>query len=491
MTFQMAISPEPPLTLGFGNGVNRQVAGKVFDVGGVSLRSFQAQVQDRFHNPAVALVPMSIALSTLARSGAGVGDSFAFSASSLIAPGFPPMFAAPTTQVSLQALEFETTFFYLDTMASSSYPPSSSTRPVIGLIDLTPASILVSSAQAVVIVPDNISRIAVPPLTNAVLLAGATSEAVFFQVQDQFGNPSELKVGQEDAGTNFVQFRLRSTSSGRTQFSSPDQGAFVESTGTARVPLGSSSTSFYIIDTLVTSVTSNLIVESPKNARWTVALGSYTVRSGPPVSSRFTTPTRYLIAGTTVQYSSTTLQPMATPVDVELLDEFGNATSSTWAFHTVLVKSQNSVTTRAGQDPTKFVRDSADWKPVGPGYPAMAITIDINSSRARFFAWDTAVGTTTLEAEIVRQDGFKLDADLAAPGIQNATQNQIVTPGPADYITLYHPFTPSNPLRVNTPGFIARTVGTQALGVTLRDKFGNIAAGHPTNGRYFDGLVVF
>ncbi|MEK7744361.1 MAG: hypothetical protein AAB578_08215, partial [Elusimicrobiota bacterium] len=303
--------------------------------------------------------------------------------------------------------------------------------------------------------------------------------------------PSELKVGQEDAGTNYVQFRLRSTSQGRTQFSSPDQGAFIESTGTARVPLGSSSTSFYIIDTLVTSVTSNLVVDSPKNALWTVALGSYTVRSGPPVSSRFTTPTRYLIAGTTVQYSSTTLQPMATPVDVELLDEFGNATSSTWAFHTVLVKSQNSVTTRAGQDPTKFVRDSADWKPVGPGYPAMAITIDINSSRARFFAWDTAVGTTTLEAEIVRQDGFKLDADLSAPGIQNAVQNQIITPGPADYVTLYHPFTQFNPLRVNTPGVLARDVGGRNLGVTLRDKFGNIAAGHPFNKQYFDGLVLF
>ncbi|MEK7745744.1 MAG: hypothetical protein AAB576_03695, partial [Elusimicrobiota bacterium] len=52
-------------------------------------------------------------------------------------------------------------------------------------------------------------------------------------------------------------------------------------------------------------------------------------------------------------------------------------------------------------------------------------------------------------------------------------------------------FTQFNPLRVNTPGVLARDVGGRNLGVTLRDKFGNIAAGHPFNKQYFDGLVLF
>jgi len=488
-TYLMRLDPLTAKTLGMGNPVNRQVAGRVHDVGGSMLRSFQVQVQDRFNNPTVLAAPMDIHLTTVARRASTVDDAFSFSASSEIAPNNPPLFEVPVTSVTIPALQFEATFYYLDTMASSSYPPSESSRPVVGVYD--PAEVLLSSAQFVNIQPDVISRIAVPPVGDmgtgikGELLAGATCGAVVFQVQDRFGNPSPVKDGQQDTGLDVIEFYIRSDSLGKTQFSSPDPGAFVASTGIARVPIGFSATGFYLIDTKVSASTQTpwtVTVDTVKNRMWTVASGTYTVTPGPPVSAGFTTPNRYLIAGTTVQLSTTTQLPVETPIDVELYDQFGNVTKSTWAFHTLMVKSQNSATTRGGQVSTKEIKDGSDWRKIGPADSPLPITFDIGSTRARFFIWDTKVGTTTLQASVFRQDGF------AMPVI---TQPQYVTPSRADYITIYHPYTQLTPLHVGDPGVLARSIGGRMLGVTLRDKFGNVASGHSINRQYFSGLVLF
>ncbi|MBI5245512.1 MAG: right-handed parallel beta-helix repeat-containing protein [Elusimicrobia bacterium] len=141
-----------------------------------------------------------------------------------------------------------------------------------------------------------------------------------------------------------------------------------------------------------------------------------------PLLARFTTPNRYLIAGTTVSISTATQQPIPTPIDVELFSFWGDPTPSTWAYHTVSVKSLDSTTTRAGTDPTKPVKDGVDWRPIGPGYSALPVNIDIGFTRARFYIWDTRLGTATLQASVVRQDGF------AMPVI---TQPEYITPGSA------------------------------------------------------------
>ncbi|PIP81426.1 MAG: hypothetical protein COR54_20300, partial [Elusimicrobia bacterium CG22_combo_CG10-13_8_21_14_all_63_91] len=493
VTLQMQMDPQPLLRLGFGNQPNKQLAGKVYDVGGVTLRSYQIQTRDLFDNPVVATAPVTVAISTLSRQGSAVFDGFSFSASSEIAAGIPPLFTTEITSATIPALQYEATFFYLDTHASDDYPGSwvypggFSTGPVIGIRDI--ANVLISSAQYVKVLPDNITRIAVEPLASGgVLLAGTTSVPVLAQVQDRFGNPSPIQSGQEDASSSYVAFEAFSNSLGALQFSSPDPTSFIASTGVLRMQAGEHTTTFYLIDTLVGPTTWEVTVEEIQDRSWNPSVATYTVIPGPPVSMRFSSPIRYLVAGTTIQYSTATGLPTESYIDIELVDQFGNLTSSSWAFHTALFNSQNSPTTFGGFDPNKPI-DPGTWDRIGPSDPALAISIPPFTSKARAYIWDTKVGTTTLQVAIVRQDGVSMTGINSGGSVE--TQDQVITPAPADFITIHHPFSAGSPLKVNVPGAIGRSVGGELLGVVLRDKFGNIARGHPINGQYFEGLVQF
>jgi len=491
---RMRLDPRPPMALGFENSINREVAGTIYDEGGLIARSFQVKVQDTFGNPVAISSPCVVYLSAISRRASAAYDSFSFSTAPSIGYAATPAFQSPTSTVTIPPLEFEATFYYLDTTASSEYPQGS-TQPVIGVWDITggpvmpgtpgAVSVLISSAQSVNIVPDLVSRVGVPPLANPVLLAGATSSAILFQVQDRFGNATPIKNGQEDPGKPYMAFNIYSNSTGNTQFSSPAPGSFIASTGTAYLYVGNAATSFYLIDTKMCPSTSapwQLTVTPVLSRFWTIASATYTVQPGPPIVAGFTSDNRYLIAGTTVQMSTVTGRPADSFMEVDFFDEFGNLTQSSWAFHTMLVRSMNSPSSRGGTDPTKTVKDSGDWRPIGPGYSSLPVNIDIGQNGGRFYLWDTVIGTTSVEVSVVRQDGFSMP---------KVTQDEYVTPGPADYVTISHPFTPQNPLHVSAPGILQRIVNGQTLGVTMRDKFGNVASGHPINGQYFTGTVVF
>ncbi|MBI5244339.1 MAG: carboxypeptidase regulatory-like domain-containing protein [Elusimicrobia bacterium] len=283
-TALMQLDPEAPAKLGFGNALSTQAAGKVQDLAG-TLRPFRAQQQDLFGNPALSASPVNVGLASVSRRPSALNDSFSFSVSSEIAAGQVPVFVNPVSVVAIPPLMSETTFYYLDTMASSSYPPVEPNRPVIGISDL--ASVLTSRAQAVNILPDYIERIVVLPLADSALQAGAASQPETLQLHDRFGNASAVLPGQEDPGKNYAEFNLTSNSPGNRRFSSPGPDAFVLSTGAARIGTGASSATFHVMDDILSSATWTLMGNSVIDRGWAVVTATYSVRS---VSSGITFP---------------------------------------------------------------------------------------------------------------------------------------------------------------------------------------------------------
>ena len=70
-------------------------------------------------------------------------------------------------------------------------------------------------------------------------------------------------------------------------------------------------------------------------------------------------------------------------------------------------------------------------------------------------------------------------------------QDETITSAKATYLTIHHPFSQGNPLKVTQPGTLTRLIGADQVGVTARDLFGNIAKGDPVNGQYYTGQVNF
>ncbi|TBR21246.1 hypothetical protein EPO15_10760, partial [bacterium] len=148
----------------------------------------------------------------------------------------------------------------------------------------------------------------------------------------------------------------------------------------------------------------------------------------PPSQARFTSAPRRLFPGTTT--ASPLGDPASSAVDVELFDADGTVAASTWAFHSLLVNSSDSPTLRAGLDPSRPVTAGGDWPLIGPSDSALAVTVAPGQTRARFYVWDTAVGTKTLSAVMVRQDGLTM---------ATATQAVVIETGlrPAPFFAVY------------------------------------------------------
>ncbi|MBI4422454.1 MAG: hypothetical protein HY554_01935, partial [Elusimicrobia bacterium] len=488
-TIHLRLDPDAPSRLGFGNPKVTLIAGKPSNDTGLT-QHFIAHVLDRFNNPRIAESTVAVRLEPTSRSASLLLDSMGFSTTGVMAAGVsgaPPSFASAVSVATIPLGNFQTTFYYLDTMATSSYPPSTSTSPWVTLTDA--AGVLSSTSQLVNVLPDIVTRIAVPPLATPELLAGATSPALTFQVQDAYGNPSPVRAGQEDVGVSWINFELYSDSDGETQFSSPQAGAFQRSTGTARLMIGESTTSFFLIDTKVRATPAKVWARSRVERFWAVAEATYTVRPGLPVSAGFTSPERFLIAGSTVQLNASG-DPIDTGVKVQLFDEFGNITSSPLEDFTVRFTPSPQGSMRGGFDPNRPIQDGAYWQ-VLPSFAA-EVPIPANNTEGVLYVWDTKVGTVTLSADVLHEDGSLLTT---------ISQEAYITPGPAAYITIHHPFHAApdtangitGPLRVGIRGVLARTFGTPPanLGVTLRDRFGNVASGHPVNRQYFTGSVRF
>ncbi|MBI4346137.1 MAG: hypothetical protein HY553_04740, partial [Elusimicrobia bacterium] len=486
-TIQLAMDPDEPLSLGFGNPMNTLVAGLPRGEAGPA-KSWQVQVVDRFNNPRIATGTVNISLAT-SRAASIQNDSYGFATSSTLAPGFPAIFVTTVSQVTIPLNTMETTFYYLDTTASLTYPPGPSTAPVIMATDM--GSILISTSQPVVITPDFPKRIAVPALAESNLLAGATSQAITLRLEDDYGNPSPVRNGMEDSPDAWISFRLYSDSLGTRMFSSPGYDNFILTTGTARLNIGESATTFYLIDTKVQATPQQVWADTVFFRSWLVVKATYTVRPGPPIAAAFSSAERYLIAGTTVQIDPATGKSTDTVQRIQLYDQYGNLTTSTSTNFTIKYSPTPAGSMRGGFDPNKTVQDGPDWF-ILPS-PFADATLPINNDKSDIYVWANRVGTITLNADVCYDPSCN---GLRLPSI---TQKVFITPGAASYITIHHPYWQSaglaegatGPLKVGIGGVVSRTFGTPPvpLGITLRDKFGNVAAGHPINGQYFAGAI--
>ncbi len=471
LTHQLRMDPDAPKKVGFANPERTEVAGRVVDFGS-TLARFTVQLQDLFSNPVVSTQNFVVTLATQTRVASRLNDYVGFSRSSEAIPGTrvsAPAFLTSTTTVDIPLGQYFATFYYLDTTASVNYDLSGGTKPILEIA--SPG--LFSAQQGVYIAPDTIDRIAFSQGAGQTLLAGATSALMIAQTRDYYGNASPLLPGQ-DLGTGFVQLKLVTDSSGFVQFSTPATGAFVSSTAVAYLPVNRSTVTFYMIDTLLTAPgsTHTLAALGVTYPTWAVGYSSYAVIPGPPAQIGWATPPRRLTAGTTNQMELGV--PTNTVVAAQLLDSYGNVTSSgsTYIIRYTSVRD----TVYAGIDPFATIvatSPSAFWTNIFTSQLDVIVPGGAGVSQAPMYFWDTLAGGTTIMAQAYLS---------GLPVFASTSQVHRITPGPAFYLTVNHPYTTSNPLPVGVPG---------VLSIKARDLFGNPAAGDPDNGNYFTSVVNF
>ncbi|MDO8805613.1 MAG: Ig-like domain-containing protein [Elusimicrobiota bacterium] len=462
---QLRVNPAEVVQVAFGNAPLSMIAGKQKDRYG-DVQVFKAELRDMFDNPSVATAAVQVVLSTFTRQASLINDSFSFSVSSTVSGAFPPVFASTISYLNIPLDAYTATFYYLDTTASSVY--SSSMTPIRPILKLSVPERAgwAASTQSVTILPDLTYRMNVRGNAGQTLIAGATSQAFDLSIEDRYGNPTPVASGQEDSGGAGVAFSLTSDSGGSVQFSAPGPAGFAAQPGTARMALDQASTSFYLIDTLVSAPTHQLTINTVLSKGWLPAVSSYTVTQSGPDHLEFLTPPRRLIAGTTLQYADYSLG-ITTPamVTVALKDAYGNIAAATSAV-TVRFSAANN-TTYGGIDPSVPVLSSnPSWRLLKTN--PVDIQISVGQSYANIYVWDTIAGTApvTAEAYIV--------------GFSSASQEQYITPSTAAFFTLSHNYTLGSPLRVRAPGYLT---------LRARDQYGNIAAGDGINSNYYTGKI--
>jgi hypothetical protein len=468
----LRMDPDVPRQINFANPQNSEVVGRTLDYAN-NLASFQAELQDGFTNPSVATQTVTVTLTTTTRMASRVNDYAGFSVSSSALLGSrvsAPGFFAPTSTLTIAIGQYQTTFYYLDTTASNLYASGGGTKPIISLS----VDSLFGNSQSVTQLSDTIDRIVISTGAGAVLQAGTTSQIFTYETRDIFGNPSPLRSGQ-DFGLGYVQMRLTTDDTASVQFSTPDVGNFVSGSAVSYLPVGYSATSFYMIDTLLTPAgsTHTLTVAGITYPSWLTATSSYTVNPGPPAQIGWATPARRLVAGTTIQYELGV--PTTTVVAAQLLDQFGNVTTSTTTFFiNYTAPGQNS--TFGGINSNAVIVATAPsslWTNIGTQNLTVNIPGNAGLSQAPMYFWSTVAGGATIYAQ-AQVSGSNIFTPI--------TQVHQVTPGAAAYLTLHHPYTANNPLKVGVPGTIS---------IKARDLFGNVATGDPQNGNYFTDVVGF
>ncbi|HBE88216.1 MAG TPA: hypothetical protein DDW67_03650 [Elusimicrobia bacterium] len=453
----------------FANSQRTMTAGKLTTPLG-DIQPFRAELRDMFDNPRVTTSEVQVALSTVTRQTSTINDSFGFSASSTLAAGFPPIFASTVSFVTIPLDRYSATFYYIDTTASSVYEVALPTKPIIGL-SVPGRDEWTSSTQSVTVTPDFTVRVNVRTGAGQTLVAGTTSQAFTLAIEDNYGNPTPVGPGQEDIAGQGIVFSLQSGSVGSVRFASPRASSgFVVQPGTASLKLGESTTSFFLIDTLMSAPTHQLSVNTVVSKGWVPAIASYTVVAAPPHHVSFHTPSRRLVAGTTVQYSDYALG-VTTPtmITVVLKDPYENTTTTNSMVNVRFSGTRNS--TYGGIDTSQeTVSSNPSWKLINTN--PIDMSIFAGQSYSSIYVWDTAVGTAPVTAlASIPSDGVVFPV---------VSQDQYITPNVADYFTLHHGYTLSSPLRVLTPGTIT---------LRARDRYGNQAAGDSVNGRYYTGKI--
>jgi len=472
----LRMDPLPISKVTLTNPQRQMYAGKVTDSGG-NPQPFKAELRDRFDNPSVATETVRVAISTITRQDSPVNNYFAFSLSShTIAASFVSTVAY--ADVPLDA--YFTTFYYMDTTASSVYEDPAATKPVIGVS--VPAQFSWSgSTQAVFITPDYTARITVRNGGGQVLTAGVTSQMFTLAIEDRYANPTPVDVTSEDDEGIGTAFTITSNSGGQVKMASPDPAGFAPAPGSAKLLLGEATTSFYLVDTLVSEPAHQLVIDSVVERGWDAVVSSYVVIAAEPHHISFITPSRRLVAGTTVQYAAPGGAAVPTVVTVALKDVYNNTATTSSPVEVTFGAARE--TTYGGISPAETVSPSnSNWQVLKTN--PVILPIPAGFSQASVYVWDTitdetpadaqnvTVGTTTIVSSATIQDsGFVLPY---------AAQDEYITPAPAAYFTLTHPYSLSAPLRVQ---------GVGLLSLKARDRFGNHAAGDAVNGQYYTGKI--
>jgi hypothetical protein len=446
------------------------MAGMPLEPGGnPNLSNFDIELQDQYTNPTATNTVVTVSLAS-SRQASLAYDAYGFSASSNTMPSLtPPSFMTPTTSVQISSGTWSTTFSYLDTTASEDYAVPASSPMLAAWVNGTVWS---TGTQVVTILPGPIVQVGMVS-APALLTAGTTSQVFQFATQDVYRNNSAILTG--DSGGPTVTFNLTSTSTGTLEFASPlSTSPYVIGSSSATIAKGYSSTTFYMIDTL--AGTRQVTVATKLPTGWTPAISTYTVQAALPNHLRFITPSRYLVAGTTLQYEPNYQVglPTNTVITVQSADPFGN--TSPISSNTVVAFYINNASTttlpslgaRAGLNPNNF---SSFSNISGGGPNVLSVPFTANSTQVSAYYYDMVRGTHTM----VAHDNSKVLSD--------AQITHFISPAPAAYFTIEPLSNPINPIPVNT----LIPFGT----FTARDQFGNPATGDPKNGQYYTGTMAF
>ena len=208
----------------------------------------------------------------------------------------PPSFAASTTSVLITSGTWGTTFYYLDTTASENYSLPASSPMLAAWVQGTSWS---TGTQAVSVLAGPIVQVGMISGSDA---AHGGNDVSGLPVRDsgrvyeQFSDPLR-RLGRPDGSA----FNLTSTSTGTVEFATPlNTSPYVAGASSATIAVGQSTMTFYLVDTLAGNHTVKAATRLATG--WTPAVSTYTVQAAPATRLRFITPSRYLVAGTTLQY---------------------------------------------------------------------------------------------------------------------------------------------------------------------------------------------
>jgi len=449
------------------NNPRTLVAGKITDYVGTT-QEFEAQLRDMFDNPSVATYTYTIQFSTFIRESSKYNDYFGFSLSTNTDLVYSYKFALPTSTAEINSNYYKVKFYYIDTKASDEYSVYLPTKPIISA-NVVGKIGWEASTQSVKVVPDYTYQIGFRQGQGQSVVAGTTSQMLIVSLEDYFGNRTPV-VTEDSTGTG-VGFYVMSTSSGSFRVSWPDDQNFVSTRpATIRMSLGQSTTSFYFTDTLATyNSTHTLTVDTIIEKNWQIAITTYSIIPASPHHLNIETPSRRLIAGTTVQYADYALG-ITTPtnITVSIRDIFDNVTTTSSIVNITVTSTRTTVYGGILPD-EETIPSNPNWRLLSVN-PLNTI-IPPGSSNSTYYIWDTIVGTF----------GIVMSGSVDSVILSSVTQNHYITPNKADYITLHHPYTFTNPLGVLQNGFVT---------IKMRDKFGNLATGDHINGQYYTGTII-
>ncbi len=482
---QLQVDPYEIAKVSFANPQRSMTAGKVTNAITGDLQSFKIELRDMFDNPSVTTDTVDVALSTHTRMPSKRNNSFGFSLSSAMSGAFPPIFSSTITYLTISLDDYAATFYYLDTMASSMYEVPADTKPIIeASVPSRPS--WAASTQAVVVESDITNSIGISQGAGMVLMAGVTSQMFVMSLEDKYGNATPVKTNLEDSPGAGILFDVVSTSLGDVKISSyTDQSLFVDLPAQLKLSLGEATTSFYIIDTLVSKPTHQLEIDENISRNWSKAISSYVVLPAEPDHISFETPSRRLVAGTTVQYADYALEITTnTNITIVLKDAYENTTTTSSIVKVRFSADRNS--TYGGLSPDEEVSESnPNWKVLKTN--PVAVDILPGNSNANLYIWDTltdpaadplkgkltlVLGTATISASATIEDNGQV--------LPTIYQEEYITPSKAFYFTLHHTRTLENPLPVRDQGNIT---------LVARDQYGNMATGDSVNGQYYLGKI--